>query len=356
MVDNLARLDACGVAYYPYVEPHGGAGKGLLEALARRAALVVTDDYPAFFLPRMLEAAGRIRRRLEAVDSNGIVPMRAARRTFATAHAFRRHLHGHLPTHFGHLPAPDPLAAIPRGGRSRAWPGGRPGAAHGHPARIPPAILSRWPRADLSRATSGSSRISRSTTRWGPVELRGGAIRAQERLATFLDHGFERYAGDRNHPERDATSRLSPYLHFGHISAHEILARIAEREAWTPARGRRRRTGAQGRLVGNERRRGGLPGPAGHLAGTRVQPVRTCRRLRFVRGAARVGAQDAGRTRRGPAGVDLRAQRTSRRPAPTIRCGTPRRTSSGARAGSTTICACFGARRSWNGAPVPALR
>lgn len=248
MVDNRAHLEACGVTYYPYVEPRRGACRGLLEALSRRAALVVTDDYPTFFLPRMLEAAaGRIRRRLEAVDSNGIVPMRAAGRTFATAHAFRRCLHGHLPTHFGHLPAPDPLAAIPRGGRS--------GAARADPAGIPPAILSRWPHADLSRASAiiGNLPIDHTV---GPVELHGGAVRAGERLATFLDQGLERYASDRNHPERDATSRLSPYLHFGHISAHEIVARVAEREAWTPARvvpgARGRRAGWWGMSEGAE--------------------------------------------------------------------------------------------------------
>ena len=36
------------------VEPEAGAGKGLLRALAARAALVVTDEFPCFFLPRMV--------------------------------------------------------------------------------------------------------------------------------------------------------------------------------------------------------------------------------------------------------------------------------------------------------------
>lgn len=69
MVDNQARLKRRGVAYHPYVEPVDGAGKGLLEALAARAAVVVTDDYPAFFLPRMVRSAGpRLPVRLEAVE------------------------------------------------------------------------------------------------------------------------------------------------------------------------------------------------------------------------------------------------------------------------------------------------
>ncbi len=114
MVDNRARCRAHDVAYYPYVESRDGVGKGLVAALAASASVVVCDDYPAFFLPRMLEAAAhRIPVRAESVDSNGLLPMRAAARTYATAHAFRRHLHGNLPAHHDHPPIPAPLATIP---------------------------------------------------------------------------------------------------------------------------------------------------------------------------------------------------------------------------------------------------
>ena len=44
---------------HPYVEPAPGHGKGLLSALAENACVVVTDDFPCFFLPRMLDAASR---------------------------------------------------------------------------------------------------------------------------------------------------------------------------------------------------------------------------------------------------------------------------------------------------------
>ena len=53
MRDNLAAFARKPVLYYPYVEPAPGAGKGLLAALARDACLVVTDDYPAFMLPKI---------------------------------------------------------------------------------------------------------------------------------------------------------------------------------------------------------------------------------------------------------------------------------------------------------------
>ncbi|NIT68805.1 MAG: deoxyribodipyrimidine photolyase, partial [Gemmatimonadetes bacterium] len=70
-----------------------GAGSGLLEALAARACMVITDEFPAFFLPRMIGAtAARLGVRLETVDSNGLLPLRAADGVFKTAHSFRRHL------------------------------------------------------------------------------------------------------------------------------------------------------------------------------------------------------------------------------------------------------------------------
>src|SRR5262245_30484264 len=53
MRDNVAAFAGKRVAYYPYVEPHAGAGKGLLAALGRRACLAVGDDFPAFMLPHM---------------------------------------------------------------------------------------------------------------------------------------------------------------------------------------------------------------------------------------------------------------------------------------------------------------
>ncbi len=54
MKDNAARLENTGAFYYPYVEQESATGKGLLRTLGQRACVIVTDDFPAFFLPRMV--------------------------------------------------------------------------------------------------------------------------------------------------------------------------------------------------------------------------------------------------------------------------------------------------------------
>ena len=59
MRDNLKRLAKTNIAYYPYVEPSRGAGRGLLAALAVNAVAAVSDDYPCFFLPAQHRAAAR---------------------------------------------------------------------------------------------------------------------------------------------------------------------------------------------------------------------------------------------------------------------------------------------------------
>ncbi len=222
MRDNHAALSGTPVRYYPYLEPQPGAGKGLLEALAEKAAAVVTDDFPCFFLPRMVaRAASRVRVRLERVDGNGLYPLAATDRVFTTAASFRRHLQKELPEHFAFRPRPNPLAR-----RSL-----RPGP------RLPRAVSKRWPAAALGERAAKTALarlpIDHSVTVSG---VRGGARQAARVLDSFLRERLEHYASDRNQPDVDAQSHLSPYLHFGHISVHEVFEKLMRAEDWGPDR------------------------------------------------------------------------------------------------------------------------
>ena len=218
MRDNAAAFAGKPVLYYPYVEPAPGAGKGLVAALARDACLVVSDDFPAFMLPRMYDAAAKqLECRFELVDSNGLYPMRATQRVFGRAVDFRRHLQRELPEWLERMPQADPLA------KSRL-----------PTADLPGHILARWPAAqgDLLQWVS---RIAFAHP-VPPAAIKGGRVAGLARMKTFLQQRLARYAEDRNEPELDGTSGLSPYLHFGHVSAHEIFAAIAQAEGWNPAK------------------------------------------------------------------------------------------------------------------------
>jgi deoxyribodipyrimidine photo-lyase len=221
MADNADACRTWGISYYPYVEPRAGAGKGLLEALAARACIVVTDEYPCFFLPRMVHAAGRrLDVQLEGVDSNGLLPFRGTERVFATAYSFRRFLQRMLPIHLGDSPAADPLKD-----------------AHKlEQARVPQEVIDRWPPAS-DRLLADEPGVFDSLPidhAVAPVGRRGGACAGSTALARFLDRRLSEYGQVRNHPDEDGSSGLSPYLHFGHVSSHQILEAISVREGWTP--------------------------------------------------------------------------------------------------------------------------
>lgn len=49
-----------------------------------------------------------------------------------------------------------------------------------------------------------------------------GEKSAQDRLYTFLSKGLSEYKQGRNFPAKPYVSRLSPYLHFGEISPHQV--------------------------------------------------------------------------------------------------------------------------------------
>lgn len=211
MVDNGRAFAAAGIAYHPYVERAAGDARGLLAALAARACLVVTDEQPGFFLTRMVAAAAaKLDVRVEMVDGCGILPLRASDRAFPTAAGFRWHLQRTLAPH---------LMAMPRARLGK------------HPtAKIPATVRTRWPAALPALADLPIDHAVR------PVSYRGGARAAAAALRSFLADKLPRYAEDRSQPDRDPSSGLSPYLHFGHVGAHEIAAAVLRAEGWDPSR------------------------------------------------------------------------------------------------------------------------
>ncbi len=209
VVDLAADFAARGLQYAFYLDPGPGArpARSPLVALAERAALVVTDYFPTFIVPRQTRA---LRRKVEtpviAVDSCTVVPLRQLDRQHATARSIRPVLHAALPHHLWRVRSGevrvrrtvelpfDPLVPI-----AAAIPGLVAALPIDH--TVPPAR-----------------------------EIRGGTRAGRARLERFVALGLPRYAESRGDPnDEDATSRLSPYLHFGNLSPHEVL--LAAREA-----------------------------------------------------------------------------------------------------------------------------
>jgi photolyase PhrII len=209
--DLYREFAELGIQYAFYLERGGddadtrrAAGRpSPLVDLARRAALVVTDYFPTFLAPRQTRA---LRRKVEtpviAVDSATVVPVRYHTREYPSAAPFRSRLTAALP-HF--LQRPQTPAPRVRRQVDLAF----------EPTEV----------NDIAELVA-SCDIDHSVP--PPPAIRGGPVAAQERLDRFLEKGLPRYAEDRSDPNADATSRLSPYLHFGNVSPLEVILRARD--------------------------------------------------------------------------------------------------------------------------------
>ena len=220
MSDNTRAFDGSAVLYFPYVEPSLGAGKGLLNRLALDAAIVVTDEFPCFFLPKAVSAAARhLAVRLEAVDSNGLLPLASVPQAYPAAVHLRRFMQGALRNHLASAPS-----TAPEFGRL--------------PPRLsslPDQVLERWPRVSAELLEGSVSALAalpvdHAVSR---VSLQGGSAAAQRALRAFVGRRLDTYQEHQSHPDDRGTSRLSPYLHFGHISAHEVFEAVMRHERWS---------------------------------------------------------------------------------------------------------------------------
>ena len=64
--------------------------------------------------------------------------------------------------------------------------------------------------------------------------IHGGYSYALKQLNKFIDVGYQDYAMYSSNPSKEASSQLSPYLHFGQISTHEVFEKISKLESWSP--------------------------------------------------------------------------------------------------------------------------
>lgn len=173
---------------------------GPLTELISRASLVITEDYPAPPFPAW-------QRRLVAgsnqpwvlVDAACIVPMRSIGKGYSRAYHFRNRMGEE---------------ALERAGRE--WPEcqARPKRWDGH---VPGEVDWSTPIADLVASCKIDHAIA-------PVpHTPGGSRAAQARWDTFKAAGLSGYARKRNNPTAEnGVSRMSAYLHHGHISALQV--------------------------------------------------------------------------------------------------------------------------------------
>jgi deoxyribodipyrimidine photo-lyase len=169
-----------------------------------KAALVVGDENPLREPNHWREvAAKRLTIPLWTVDSDVIVPSKLLEKAQYAARVIRPRLMAKLEQFL--VPCENPKAHykwdIPKKVRSL-------------PTDFD--ILHGWP---LNRSVSPVS------------SFRGGSNEARRLLRHFIGHKVKGYATKRNKPELDDSTRLSPYLHFGHIGPLTIALAVQQSDA-----------------------------------------------------------------------------------------------------------------------------
>ncbi|MHB0964619.1 MAG: deoxyribodipyrimidine photo-lyase [Gemmatimonadaceae bacterium] len=196
------RAERGGLRYQFVLRRRRNDDRRAVDRVAARAALVVTDDLPtAGIAERTQRFAARCECRVAAVESHAIVPAAL----FVKEEWAARTLRPKVMAHLSH--ALEPVAdALPRVVASEAlW----------NSLEVDRLDLAGDLAAEIARCE-----IDHSVP---PAPLKSGRRAALARLRKFCDNALPRYDERRSDPaDADGSSRLSPYLHFGQVSAAEV--------------------------------------------------------------------------------------------------------------------------------------
>ncbi|MGI4854751.1 MAG: deoxyribodipyrimidine photo-lyase [Janthinobacterium lividum] len=164
------------------------------------AALVIGDENPMREPERWRAAiATKINVPFWTVDADSLVPMSRFDKVQYAAYTIRNRLWKMVP---------DYLQTSKNPHAKHAWT-----KPHGfHADDVQKDMTAGW--KDLDRTVGAAP------------DLHGGAHAAHARLQYFVAKLLPGYGQNRNHPDLDATSVLSPYLHYGHISSLTIYLAI----------------------------------------------------------------------------------------------------------------------------------
>ena len=194
-----AALGKLGIPYVFHLPRKKTRGDATTRAMFVGAAAVVTDD--------CLRETPRLDVQLLAVDASCVVPVSAIGARSYAAYSLRPRIHRLLPEFLQDLPE----VVVRERCRERFT------GMH--------TVVTAGKIAGLVAECELDHTVRPSTT------FRGGRKAAEAMLARFLEERLRRYARDKNEPSLHATSDLSPYLHYGHISALEVALAVKRHAA-----------------------------------------------------------------------------------------------------------------------------
>jgi deoxyribodipyrimidine photo-lyase len=218
--------------YYSFLEEEAGQYPALFQELVKKSALIITDEYPVFIMRERNERIpGEVDVPYITVDANGIIPLGVSDSAPYSAYIFRKTMQKYFLECFEQPPKENPLEEL----------------EHTEAVSLPEAITQTYPDAQtagrFSKEWLAGIDVDHSVK---PLDIDGSREGGLQRLEQFLDFDLKAYGEERNHPDKESTSRLSPWLHFGKLSEHEIVMHSLRRQPrdWsrseiTPQKGKR---------------------------------------------------------------------------------------------------------------------
>jgi deoxyribodipyrimidine photo-lyase len=195
--DIEADLAARNISFVMRRAPHESHEQLLADV---HAAVVIGDENPMREPGRWRkQLASRIKIPFWTVDADVVVPSKLMERAQYGAYTIRPRLYRLLPEYLH--PYENPRAR-------HAWQ--RPRGFHADSVR-----------EDMTREWNDFDRSVAPVEAWT-----GGTHAGLKRLKLFTERLLGDYDGERNHPEIDGTSCMSPYLHFGHVGPITIALAV----------------------------------------------------------------------------------------------------------------------------------
>ncbi|HWE41242.1 MAG TPA: deoxyribodipyrimidine photo-lyase [Gemmatimonadaceae bacterium] len=209
---DVARdAEAMGYTFRFLLRRRRGEPSRAIERIAARACLIITDAYPTGGSAQRTARLGRSAPcRVVSVDSVGVIPAAMLPREEYAARTIRPKL-----ARLRDIALEPVLDRAPR---------------RDFPATLLASLA--VDSLDIARADIAGEVARCEVDRTvAPAPIDGGTRAGRARLARFVDTGLQQYSTRRADPtDPDGSSRLSPYLRYGQISAAEV-ARAALQHA-----------------------------------------------------------------------------------------------------------------------------
>ena len=207
--EKKKAFEKLGIRYVFYLQKDKNSPKQTVAKLAKDAALIVTDDFPCFIIPQHNERISSMAKvPVFAVDSNGIIPMSKFDKEEYGAYTIRPKIKKLLDNYL--KPLADEKIKIKSLDLEVDCP-----ETNVTSATIPKLVS----ECDIDHSVKASE------------SYHGGTANGRKRLKKFVEEILPDYDKARSKPDRDGSSRLSSYLHFGFLSPLEIALAVQDADA-----------------------------------------------------------------------------------------------------------------------------